>query len=208
MFGGDTPEEPQAVETTEAAALPFGEPQGRTDADLEDAEQRRQDAGDDATQTGSGSAQAEAEPESEETEDAPEPEPAATEDSTGTDDSADASDSSDESGDSDGSDSGPSAAATPSGEGGTCEASNYGEGQMTANGERFDPNAMTAAHKTLPFDTMVEVTNPANGRSVTVRINDRGPFVEGRCLDLSRAAFEEIASASQGVATVDWQVVE
>lgn len=103
--------------------------------------------------------------------------------------------------------SGDDADLAPTGEGGTCEASNYSDPQPTANGEQFDPSAMTAAHKSLPFDTMVEVTNPATGASVVVRINDRGPYIDGRCLDLSRAAFEEIASANQGVATVDWQIV-
>ncbi|TDC36215.1 septal ring lytic transglycosylase RlpA family protein [Micromonospora sp. KC213] len=90
---------------------------------------------------------------------------------------------------------------------GTCGASFYDEGQMTANGESFDPSAMTAAHKTLPFDTRVRVTNPANGTSVTVRINDRGPFVEGRCLDLSRAAFAAIASVDVGALTVRYEVL-
>lgn len=75
----------------------------------------------------------------------------------------------------------------------------YSDGQVTADGEQFDPNAFTAAHKTLPFNTRVRVTNPANGESVVVRINDRGPFVSGRCLDLSRAAFEAIASLGTGV---------
>ncbi len=97
---------------------------------------------------------------------------------------------------------------SPTGEGGNCEASNYSEPQPTANGETFDPSAMTAAHKELPFDTMVEVTNPTNDKSVTVRINDRGPFVDGRCLDLSTASFEQVASANQGVVDVEWQVVE
>lgn len=104
---------------------------------------------------------------------------------------------------------GPGAAApVPTGEGGSCEASMYSDPQPTASGELFDPSAMTAAHKTLPFNTTVEVTNIANDRSVTVRINDRGPFVAGRCLDLSAAAFSAIASPSQGVAQVDWRVVE
>jgi len=101
--------------------------------------------------------------------------------------------------------------AAPSGEAagqsGQCEASMYSEPQPTASGEVFDPTALTAAHKTLPFNTMVEVTNVANGRSVTVRINDRGPYVEGRCLDLSTAAFSAIASPSQGVVQVAWRVV-
>ncbi|GAA4901176.1 septal ring lytic transglycosylase RlpA family protein [Streptomonospora salina] len=94
------------------------------------------------------------------------------------------------------------------GRGGSCEASMYSEPQPTASGERFDPAAMTAAHKSLPMGTMVEVTNPADGASVTVRINDRGPFVAGRCLDLSTASFEQIASASAGVTDVQWQVVD
>jgi rare lipoprotein A len=82
---------------------------------------------------------------------------------------------------------------------GTCGVSFYSDGQRTANGEQFDPNAFTAAHKTLPFNTRVRVTNPANGKSVVVRINDRGPYVSGRCLDLSRAAFAAIASVGAGV---------
>lgn len=99
----------------------------------------------------------------------------------------------------------------PTGQGGTCEASFYGAdlaGSATANGETFDPNAMTAAHKTLPFDTNVQVTNPGNGQSVTVRINDRGPFVAGRCLDLSTAAFDQIIGTGSGVGQVEWQVVD
>ncbi|GAA3765329.1 septal ring lytic transglycosylase RlpA family protein [Salinactinospora qingdaonensis] len=94
------------------------------------------------------------------------------------------------------------------GQGGQCEASMYGQGQQTASGEYFDPSAMTAAHKTLPFDTMVRVTNTANGKSVTVRINDRGPYIPGRCIDLSTAAFEQIAPLSAGVADVQWQIVQ
>lgn len=82
---------------------------------------------------------------------------------------------------------------------GTCTASFYWEPQGTASGETFDPEALTAAHKSLPFDTRVRVTNPANGKSVTVRINDRGPYIDGRCLDLSRAAFGVIAKLETGV---------
>jgi rare lipoprotein A len=82
---------------------------------------------------------------------------------------------------------------------GTCGVSYYDTGSRTANGERFDPDGLTAAHKTLPFNTRVRVTNPANGKSVTVRINDRGPFISGRCLDLARGAFVMIASVSTGV---------
>ncbi|MFB9234764.1 septal ring lytic transglycosylase RlpA family protein [Plantactinospora siamensis] len=91
---------------------------------------------------------------------------------------------------------------------GTCGASFYDEGQMTANGETFNPDALTAAHKTLPFNTRVRVTNTANGKSVIVRINDRGPYVDGRCLDLSRAAFADIASVDQGEVTVKYEVLK
>jgi rare lipoprotein A len=71
-------------------------------------------------------------------------------------------------------------------------ASSYSEPQSTASGERFNPNEMTAAHKTLPFGTRVRVTNRHNGKSVVVRINDRGPYVRGRIIDLSRAAARAI----------------
>ncbi|YCK35761.1 septal ring lytic transglycosylase RlpA family protein [Actinomadura sp. ATCC 39365] len=90
---------------------------------------------------------------------------------------------------------------------GTCGASYYGEPQMTASGERFNPSAMTAAHKTLPLGSRVRVTNPRNGSSVTVRINDRGPYVGGRCLDLSTAAFDAIGSLGAGVMTVRYEVL-
>lgn len=90
---------------------------------------------------------------------------------------------------------------------GTCGASYYGEPQMTASGERFNPSAMTAAHKTLPLGSKVRVINPKTGESVTVRINDRGPFVSGRCLDLSQAAFSTIGNTSAGVMTVKYQVL-
>lgn len=81
--------------------------------------------------------------------------------------------------------------------GGVCKASHYGVGdgyggRKTANGERMNPFAMTAAHPSLPFGTRVRVTNPANGRSIVVRINDRGPFVKGRCIDLSYGAARAI----------------
>ncbi|MEM6858160.1 MAG: septal ring lytic transglycosylase RlpA family protein [Pseudomonadota bacterium] len=93
---------------------------------------------------------------------------------------------------------------------GTRTASYYGKrfhGRRTANGERFDMNAMTAAHKTLPFGTHVLVTNPANGRSVTVRINDRGPFIRGRSIDLSRGAAEELGIIRRGHARVQLDIV-
>jgi rare lipoprotein A len=80
-------------------------------------------------------------------------------------------------------------------------------GRLTANGETFDTNKLTAAHKTLPFGTVVEVTNLSNGESVQVRINDRGPFVEGRIIDLSRAAAREIDMLGSGVARVSLTVL-
>ena len=91
--------------------------------------------------------------------------------------------------------------------GNTCGVSWYGTGSRTANGEAFNPDGLTAASKTLPFNTMVKVTNTANGKSVTVRINDRGPYVTGRCLDLARGAFSQIASLGTGAITATWQVV-
>jgi rare lipoprotein A len=73
--------------------------------------------------------------------------------------------------------------------GATCVASQYGySGGRTASGERMNPNAMTAAHPSKPFGSQVIVTSQKSGRSVTVRINDRGPFVKGRCIDLSTGA--------------------
>ncbi|MDB5420993.1 MAG: hypothetical protein JWR59_940 [Brevundimonas sp.] len=75
-------------------------------------------------------------------------------------------------------------------------------GRATASGERFDMNSLSAAHKTLPLPAMVEVTNLSNGRSAVVRVNDRGPFVDGRIIDLSRGAAEEIGLLSQGVGQV------
>ena len=75
-------------------------------------------------------------------------------------------------------------------------------GRQTASGERFNKNDLTAAHKTLKFGTMVKVTNPKNGKSVTVRINDRGPFIKGRFLDLSENAAKMIGIKSKGVAKV------
>ena len=68
----------------------------------------------------------------------------------------------------------------------------YKAGKRTANGEKFDPHGMTAAHKKLPFNTMVRVTNPDNGKSILVRINDRVPFVKGRDLDLAMGAAQAI----------------
>jgi rare lipoprotein A len=87
-------------------------------------------------------------------------------------------------------------------------ASFYGSGQQTANGEWFNPRALTAAHRTLPFGTKVRVTNVRSGRAVTVRINDRGPFVPGRVIDLSQAAAEELGIVGHGIAKVKLDVVQ
>jgi rare lipoprotein A len=86
------------------------------------------------------------------------------------------------------------------------KASYYGnefDGRKTANGEIFRQNKLTAAHRTLPFGTLVTVKNLGNGRSVTVRINDRGPFAKGRIIDLSRSAAQSIDMIRQGVASVE-----
>ncbi|MBI1729420.1 septal ring lytic transglycosylase RlpA family protein [Candidatus Acetothermia bacterium] len=80
-------------------------------------------------------------------------------------------------------------------------------GKMTSNGETYDMNAMTAAHKTLPFNTLVKVIDLDTGRSVIVRINDRGPFVPGRIIDLSLAAAKALGSDKKGIAHVGLKVV-
>lgn len=84
-------------------------------------------------------------------------------------------------------------------------ASFYGarhQGKRTASGERFDQATLTAAHRRLPFDTQVQVTNLANGRSVVVRVNDRGPHARSRLIDLSRAAAEKLGMVGSGTAQV------
>lgn len=77
----------------------------------------------------------------------------------------------------------------------------------TASGEVYDHDKLTAAHRTLPFDTRVRVTHLKNGKSVTVRINDRGPFIEGRIIDLSGKAAEKIGLIGQGLAKVKVEVL-
>lgn len=79
-------------------------------------------------------------------------------------------------------------------------------GRRTANGEVFNQNELTAAHKTLPFNTRVLVTNTKNNKSVIVRINDRGPFIEGRTIDLSCESAKRIGSITQGVAFVKLKI--
>lgn len=81
-------------------------------------------------------------------------------------------------------------------------------GSKTASGEIYDKGAMTAAHRTLPFDTKVKVTNLENGRSVSVRINDRGPHVEGRVIDLSGAAARKLRMTETGTAKVRLEIYE
>jgi peptidoglycan lytic transglycosylase len=90
---------------------------------------------------------------------------------------------------------------------GSCEVSYKGSGQRTASGEEYDPTALTAAHESLPFNTLVRVINPANGESVVVRINDRGPYYGDRCLDLTVGAFASIADPSAGVVDVRYEVL-
>jgi rare lipoprotein A len=86
-------------------------------------------------------------------------------------------------------------------------ASYYWQEQMTASGERFDKTALTAAHPTLPFNSLVRVTDRATGDSVVVRINDRGPFTPGRVIDLSEKAAEIIGLKGRGLAPVDLEVL-
>ena len=87
-------------------------------------------------------------------------------------------------------------------------ASFYTEGTQTANGERFNTLELTAAHRTLPFGTRLRVTNVATGRSVTVRVNDRGPFVPGRVVDVSHSAAETLGMVGGGIAKVKLDVVQ
>lgn len=84
----------------------------------------------------------------------------------------------------------------------TGKASYYKSGHRTANGERFDPHGFTAAHRTLPFGTKVLVTNVKTGKSVIVRINDRGPFIKSRIIDVSYGAAKVLGMTGAGVATV------
>ncbi len=87
-------------------------------------------------------------------------------------------------------------------------ASFYTEGTQTANGEKFDTNELTAAHRTLPFGTRLRVTSVATGRSVTVRVNDRGPFIPGRVVDVSYSAARTLGMVGGGVAKVKLDVVQ
>ncbi len=81
------------------------------------------------------------------------------------------------------------------------------DGKLTANGEVYDMNGISAAHKTLPFGTIVRVVDLETGRSIVVRINDRGPFVEGRIIDLSKGAAEKLGIVERGITEVGLRIV-
>ena len=81
------------------------------------------------------------------------------------------------------------------------------QNRKTASGEPYKHNLYTAAHKSVPFGTRIKVTNKSNGKSVIVKINDRGPFVKGRVIDLSKSAFSSIGSLSAGLINVKIEVV-
>lgn len=85
---------------------------------------------------------------------------------------------------------------------------NLHQSKKTASGEIYDHKLSTAAHKKLPFGTKIRVTNLANGKMVVVKINDRGPFIKGRILDLSKSAFSSIANVSSGIIEVKIEVIE
>lgn len=87
----------------------------------------------------------------------------------------------------------------------TVVASWYEQGKRTASGERFDPDGMTAAHRTLPFGTVLCVADRRSGRMVRVKINDRGPYIRGRHLDLSRGAARALGMMGRGTMAVDIQ---
>ena len=82
------------------------------------------------------------------------------------------------------------------------------QGRKTANGETFNMNELTAAHRSLPFGTWVRVTNLRNGRNVIVRINDRGPFIKGRVIDLSKGAAKKIGLEKSGIAHVRIEAID
>lgn len=86
------------------------------------------------------------------------------------------------------------------------KASWYYEGTITANGERFNPNGLTVAHKSLPFGTKLRLTH--NGKTIIVRVNDRGPFIKGRTLDLSRGAAKALGCIKVGVCVVDMTIIK
>ena len=90
----------------------------------------------------------------------------------------------------------------------TTKASWYSQGTRTASGERLNPKALTAAHRTLPFGTRIKVTNLENNRSVIARVNDRGPFIKSRGLDVSKQVAIELNFIKKGVTKVTYQVIK
>ncbi len=87
-------------------------------------------------------------------------------------------------------------------------ASYYKMGKRTANGERYNFNGFTAAHRKLPFGTWLKVTNLSNKRYVLVRVNDRGPFIKGRVLDVSLGAARELGMVGRGVAKISFEIFD
>lgn len=83
----------------------------------------------------------------------------------------------------------------------------YQHGKKTASGQRFDPNGLSAAHRTLPFGTKLRLTNPNNGKSIIVTVNDRGPFIRGTGLDVSRGAAQQLGFIRQGKTRLQMQVL-
>lgn len=82
------------------------------------------------------------------------------------------------------------------------------DGRKTASGETFDNDELTAANRSIPFGTKVKITNLKNGKSVVVRINDRGPFTKGRAFDMSQAAFKSIGSLASGHLPIEYEIVD
>jgi rare lipoprotein A len=90
----------------------------------------------------------------------------------------------------------------------TTKASWYSQGAKTASGARFNPKSLTAAHRNLPFGTLIKVTNLDNNKTIVVMINDRGPFIKGRGLDVSKQAAIELGFLKKGVTTVTYQKIK
>lgn len=93
----------------------------------------------------------------------------------------------------------------------TTKASFYADkfnGRKTANGETFSNDSLTAAHKTLKFGTIIKVTNIKNNKSIIVKINDRGPYIKGREIDLSKKAFSQIGNINSGVIKVNYRIIK
>ena len=89
----------------------------------------------------------------------------------------------------------------------TAKASWYQMGRITANGERYDPDGFTVAHRRYPFGTIIRLTNPVNGRSIIVRVNDRGPFIRGRDFDVSRGVARQLDFIERGVVNLVIEVL-